>query len=66
MTPQTMPSVGVLILVISLGWALVSALVFVLSIRMGTRPTAWVWGVSFVASSVVAAVFFWRLMRGEA
>ena len=54
------------ILVLSLLWAVISALVLVASVREESREAAWVWAFYFVAASVIAAVFFWKLVRGEA
>ena len=63
MTPQYPPPVDVLVFVISLSWAVISAVMFVQSVRMGDRTAApWFWTLSFVGASVVAAVFFWRLV----
>ncbi len=64
MTPQAMPSVDPSVLVVSLGWAAASALLLVLSIRVEARLVAWFWALSFVVSSVLAVVFFWRTVRG--
>ncbi len=63
---QPAPSFAPTILALSLLWALLSALVLVASVEAGIRKVAWFWALSFVASSVVAVVFFWRLVRGGA
>lgn len=66
MTPQPAPPFAPTILALSLLWSLLSALALVTSVEVGARKVAWFWAFSFVASSVVVAVFFWKLVRGGA
>jgi hypothetical protein len=47
---------------LSLGFASFSAAMLMLSIREEVRPAAWFWAFSFVGTSVIAVVFFWRLV----
>jgi ABC-type uncharacterized transport system permease subunit len=42
-------------------WALLSAVIAVLTVRIGMNRLALGWMVSFVLSSLVAAYSFWRL-----
>jgi hypothetical protein len=42
-------------------WALLSAVIVVLSVRLGMNRLALAWMVSFVLASLVAAFSFWRL-----
>jgi ABC-type uncharacterized transport system permease subunit len=42
-------------------WALLSAVIVVLTVRLGMNRLALGWMVSFVVSSLVAAYSFWRL-----
>jgi ABC-type uncharacterized transport system permease subunit len=42
-------------------WALLSAVIVVLTVRYGMNRLALGWMVSFVVSSMVAAYSFWRL-----
>jgi hypothetical protein len=62
MIPQYPPSVEPAVFVVSLSWAVISAMVLVHTVRMDHGRLSWLWAVSFVASSVIAAVFFWRLV----
>ncbi len=65
MTPQTMPSGDVLVFVMALSWSVISATMLAYSLRMEDRTKApSFWTLSFVGASMVAVVFFWRLVGG--
>ena len=49
-------------LVMSSAWAVISALVLIEAVYVGTKWTSWGWGLSFAGSSLVAAYFLWRLL----
>ena len=66
MSTQPAPPFAPTILALSLLWAVLSALVLVASVEAGVRKDAWFWALSFVVASVVAAVVFWKLVRGGA
>ena len=62
MTLQPVPPVDPSVFVVSLSWALISAVMLAQSIRMGGRRAAGAWALSFVGASVIAAVFSWKLV----
>lgn len=67
MTPHPIPPFEPVVFVISLSWAVISAAILAHSIRMEDQTTKpWFWALSFVGASMVAGVFFWRLVGGAA
>ncbi len=62
MSTQYPPPVDPAVFVVSLSWAVISAVILAQSIRMGAGRASWIWALSFVVSSVIAGVFFWRLV----
>ena len=49
------------LLVIALLWAVISAVVAVVSVRRGTQGRAWGWAASFLVGLLVAAYSFWSI-----
>ncbi len=62
MSTQYPPPVDPAVFVVSLSWAVISAAMLYSSIRMGSRRSVRLWTLSFVVSSVIAVVFFWRMV----
>ncbi len=62
MSTQYPPSAEPVVLMVSLSWAVISAVLLAQSIRMEAGMAVWIWTLSFVVSSVIAVVFFWRLV----
>jgi cobalamin biosynthesis protein CobD/CbiB len=50
------------LLLVATVFALMSAAVFSVSLNYGWRRLAWLWAAIFLASTVVAAYSFWRLV----
>lgn len=61
MIPEPIPPFDPSVLVMSLSWALISAVMFAHSIRMGARTAPWLWSLSFMGVCAIAVVF-WRLV----
>ena len=63
MTQQYPPPFDPSVFVMSLSWAVISAVMLVYSLKMEDRTKApWFWTLSFAGASIVAVVFFWRLV----